>query len=272
MIKKWFKSGDPWIWLNAAAVSASLIIVIGLLGLIAVKGLSHFWPKSVMQAQYVQSSANTTAKPASIRIIGEVHNDEEVSLEHLRGIGVNLDVDTLSVTRILFKTGNRDVSGADFKWMLQPYLKNEQYPEEIIVLERREWGNFYGYLKSVKSNGNTIVLADGAWLELDKRLERAELIYDQIKDIEKGDIGSINYKMEKIRLTKRRLEIDKEDTKENLAKLDIQQQELEKTYAVLEKDLAKLYKQFNRDSITAEAMNGKIIEIPVAMIHFCVSF
>jgi len=46
MIKKWFKTGDPWIWLNAAAVSASLIIVIGLLLLIAVQGLSHFWPKA----------------------------------------------------------------------------------------------------------------------------------------------------------------------------------------------------------------------------------
>ena len=57
MIKKWFKTGDPWVWLNAAAVSASLIIVIGLLLLIAIQGLSHFWPKAVMQAQYIQAGA-----------------------------------------------------------------------------------------------------------------------------------------------------------------------------------------------------------------------
>ena len=30
-MRNWFKSGEPWVWLNAAAVSASLIVVIGLL-------------------------------------------------------------------------------------------------------------------------------------------------------------------------------------------------------------------------------------------------
>ncbi|MDH5601780.1 MAG: phosphate ABC transporter, permease protein PstA, partial [Gammaproteobacteria bacterium] len=232
MIKKWFKTGDPWIWLNAAAVSASLIIVLGLLALIAVKGLSHFWPKAVMQAQYVQADS-TTEKPSSIKIIGEVHNHEEVSVENLKAIGINMDVNELSVTRLLLKTGNREVSGADFKWMLQPYLQDESYPEDIIVLERREWGNFYGYLKSVKSDGDTVAEADTAWQELEKRLQRAELIYKQIRDIEKGDIGSVNYKMEQIRLNKRRLELDKEDTKENLARLALEQQQLEKNYTVL---------------------------------------
>ena len=26
----WFRSGEPWVWLNAAAVAASLLLVIGL--------------------------------------------------------------------------------------------------------------------------------------------------------------------------------------------------------------------------------------------------
>lgn len=262
MMKKWFKSGVPWIWLNAAAVSASLIIVLGLLVLIAINGLSHFWPKTVMQAHYIQSAENS----ASIRIIGEVHNDEEVTLEALKAIGVNLKSDELTATRLLLKTGNRDVSGADFKWMLQPYLKDESYPENIIVLERLEWGNFYGYLKSVKSNGEIVTTDDNAWPELLQRLDRAELIYKQIREIEKGDIGSINYKMEQLRLNKRRLEIDKKDTPENLKELQVKHQALEKEYAVLEKDLSKLYRQIKRDSITAETMSGKVIEIPISKI------
>ena len=265
MMKKWFKSGDPWIWLNAAAVSASLIIVLGLLALIAIKGLSHFWPKPVMQAQYVQANASDSS-PASIRIIGELHNDEEVSLEVLKGMGVHLEADGLTATRLLLKTGNREVSGADFKWMLQTYLKDIQYPKDILVLERLEWGNFYGYLKSVKSNKDTVALEDTAWQELEKRLDRAEDIYDQIRKIEKDDIGSINYKMEKIRLNKRRLEIDKEDTPENLQQLDLERTALEKSYAVLESELTKLYTKIKRDSITAETMSGKIIEVPIYQI------
>ena len=264
MIKKWFKSGDPWIWLNAAAVSASLIIVIGLLLLIAVQGLSHFWPKAVMQAQYIEESESTN--PASIRIIGEIHNDEEVSIEQLKAIGINLKTDKETATRLLFKTGNRDVSGVDFKWMLQLYITEKEYPEEIIVLERREWGNFYGYLKSVNDKGKVIASGADAWEELEKRLQRTEELYQQIRDIEKGDIGSINYKMEKLRLAKRRLELDKEDTPENLAKLKATRTELDKEYALLEKDLAELYNQFNQGNITAETMSGKLIEIPFAKI------
>lgn len=266
MIKKWFKSGDPWIWLNAAAVSASLIIVLGLLALIAVKGLSHFWPKSVMQANYVSAQSTTASTPASMRIIGELHDDEEVTIEALKGMGVNIDVDSPTVTRLLLKTGNRDVSGADFKWMLEPYLKDKQYPENIIVLERREWGNFYGYLKSIKSNNTTVAHEDTAWQELQQRLQRAELIYKQIREIEKDDIGSINYGMEQLRLGKRRLELNKEDTPENLQQLIVEQKELEKEYSVLEKELVKLYTQIKRDSITAETMGGKIVEIPLSKI------
>jgi len=265
MMKKWFKSGDPWIWLNAAAVSASLIIVIGLLVLIAVNGLSHFWPKAVMQAQYLQANA-AEDNPASIRIIGELHNDEEVNIEQLNALGINLKTDSLTATRLLLKTGNRDISGADFKWMLQPYLTAQEYPKDIIVLERREWGNFYGYLKTVTNNDNVTVSGKNAWPELIKRLQHSEELYTQIRDIEKGDIGSINYSMEKLRLAKRRLELDEEDTAENLAKLADKRTQLDKGYAVLEKKLAKLYDEFNHGSITVESMSGKIIEIPLAKI------
>ncbi len=265
MIKKWFKTGDPWIWLNAAAVSASLIIVIGLLLLIAIQGLSHFWPKAVMQAQYIQANA-TDSKSASIRLIGEIHNDEEVSIEQLKAIGINIQTDKETVTRLLIKTGNRDVSGADFKWMLQPYLKEKEFPEDIIVLERREWGNFYGYLKTITNNGRVVASGADAWPELEKRLQRTEELYQQIRDIEKGDIGSINYNMEKLRLAKRRLELDNEDTAENLARLTTRREQLDEEYVVLAKTLEELYSQFNQGSISAETMSGKVIEIPLAKI------
>ena len=51
-VREYFKSGDAWVWLNAGAVAISLIMVAGILGLIAVRGLGHFWPADVMQAQY----------------------------------------------------------------------------------------------------------------------------------------------------------------------------------------------------------------------------
>ncbi|MEQ8803360.1 MAG: hypothetical protein RLP45_15080, partial [Haliea sp.] len=47
-VKSWLRSGEPLIWLNGAAVSISVIAVVGLLLLLAVRGLSHFWPADVL--------------------------------------------------------------------------------------------------------------------------------------------------------------------------------------------------------------------------------
>ena len=48
-MNNWFKSGSPWVWLSAGGVSISLISVIGLLWLIASRGLSYFWPADIYQ-------------------------------------------------------------------------------------------------------------------------------------------------------------------------------------------------------------------------------
>ena len=54
------------------------------------------------------------------------------------------------------KTGNRDVTGADFRWIQERNIQSSRYPADIMVVERREWGNFYGQLVAVKESGNII--------------------------------------------------------------------------------------------------------------------
>ena len=54
--QRWFASGEPWIWLNAAAVGISVTAVVGILLLLAVKGLAHFWPSDIALIQYETES------------------------------------------------------------------------------------------------------------------------------------------------------------------------------------------------------------------------
>ena len=51
----WFRSGEPWIWFNAAAVGISIFAVVGILLLIAARGFAHFWPSSVALLDYRDS-------------------------------------------------------------------------------------------------------------------------------------------------------------------------------------------------------------------------
>ena len=62
-LRFWFKSGSPWIWLNAGAVSVSMSIVIGLLLLIALRGFGHFWPGDVTAFTF-DYFANSRVLPA----------------------------------------------------------------------------------------------------------------------------------------------------------------------------------------------------------------
>ncbi|MCE7766595.1 phosphate ABC transporter, permease protein PstA, partial [Pseudomonas putida] len=72
----------------------------------------------------------------------------------------------------------------------------------------REWGNFYGYLVSVKENGKVVAEGQAAWSELQNRLKRADKLAGELQRLEKKDIGAINYGLERLRLQTRKLELD----------------------------------------------------------------
>ncbi|MRI31496.1 phosphate ABC transporter, permease protein PstA [Endozoicomonas sp. OPT23] len=253
-VKAWYKSGSPWVWLNAGAVAICVILVVGLLSLIAARGLGHFWPGQILVADY--------ALPGQISrvVAGEIADVEEVSATRLQSAGIPTPEGKEFLERNLLKVGNRDVTGSDFAWVLDTWLENRSYPENIMALERREWGNFYGYLKTIKQNGNIVVEGDSAWPEFQKRLQRALNIYEDIYDIEKHDIGAINSKLERLRLEQRGLELSGNDTPAKLADIEAQRKVFNAEYKVLENKLGDLYVEFNRDSFVAETIEGSQIE------------
>jgi len=258
MIGKWFKSGDPWIWLTASAVSLSLIIVVGLLMLIAVRGMGHFWPGEVVHYQY------TVPGQEPIAVVGEIQEEESVSAENLRALGFSLPQGLVHIQRLLLKTGNRDLLGTDFRWQIHPYISDMRYPQDIVTIERREWGNFYGVPVKILEAGAVVVEDAGLWPELELRLQRALDLFDKIREIEKDDIGAINYQMEKLRLRQRALELDKALTPTAEAELAADRTRLDERFKKLQQELAALNQQINRDVLVAEIMDGRQVEIPMA--------
>lgn len=261
-VKKWFTSGSPWVWLSASAVTASLIMVVGLLVLIAVRGMAYFWPADVYQFEYREGN-NTVST-----VIGEIYDSEIVSAARIKDGGYSLpsDYHSQEVERYLIKTGNRDVVGLDFRLIVKPNIVSTQTPKDIMVLERREWGNYYGFLDSVKENGKVVVTGDNAMDELEARLDRALQLYDEIHHIETKEIGAINYGLEKLRLKQRAYELDNDLTPEQQAELDAERAELNKQYNDLIGNLENLYKEIGRDSIMATSMGGAVSEIHLSKI------
>jgi phosphate transport system permease protein len=260
-LKAWFRSGSPWVWMNAGAVTASIVMVAALIILIAVRGLGHFWAKPIFEAEYVESDGSTTL------LIGEIHDSEIVPAERLREAGEQVEQGVDSLRRFLVKTGNRDTGGLDFRWALETRLQNMRYPEQLVALERYEWGNFYGYLKSVKQDGKLVAEGELAWDALQQSLERADNLHAQIKKIERNAIGAVNYKLERLRLAERRLELDKvEPGSSKYLSIAEDRAVLQREYEGLGNSLNELFVQIKRDSITAEVMDGRVVEIPLAQL------
>lgn len=257
-LKTWFRKGDPWVWMNAGALSISLVMVVGILLLVAVRGLSHFWPHPVVEGIYTQEDGS------QIKIIGEVTDEEWVSVSRLRDAGVQIETDERVLKRILVKTGNRDVTGLDFRWLIGERLQNRATPENIIVIERREWGDFYGYLQAVKEDGQVVAQSEQADAAFKKSLDRALALHREIKGIERGAIGSINYELEQLRLEEKRLQRQGELDDAARLQLDAEKAALQAEYDLLYQQLQDLNEQIRRDSIVAVTMGGVEKEIKLA--------
>ena len=262
-LKAWFASGSPWVWMNAGAVSIAVIMTLGLLAVIAVRGLGHFWPSDVLEARY-----RVPGQEAKV-LIGEEVQVEEVPRERLRGAGLPVPAEGPEfMTRELLKLGNRDLYGSDFSWVIGDWLAERRWPQELVTLERREWGNFYGYLVSVKQDGQVVAQGAAAMPELQQRLQRVEGLYDQLYQLEKKDIGGINHELERLRLKERRLQLHGELDATAQADLAAARAELQGRYREYEDRLGELRQQFNRDSVVMREAGGRETEISLGkLVH-----
>lgn len=260
-MNNWFKSGAPWIWMTAGAVALSLVMVFAVLWLTAFRGLGHFWPKPVAEMQFVEKDGKR------IRLVGEIAEEQEVAVRRLVESGYRIEGTDVFTTRLLLKLGNRDVYGFDFRWYPRSLMGDITFPKDIITVERREWGNFYGYPKAVKENGRVIAEgAEAAWPALVERFERANRLFNEAHRIEKKDIGHINYKIEQLRLRERGLELANQLTDAGRSDIERERAHWKDEFGKLQERLAQLRNNLDRDVLVAEVMDGKLVEVPLAKI------
>lgn len=259
----WFRSGEPYIWLNAAAVSISLIAVVGLIALLAVRGFGHFWPSDVAVTQY--------GVPGNYRVLmGELVEQIEVSGEQLREAGFSLQGDQVFYSRSLYKQGNREIGGNDFVWVVDQQLQDMTFPQDAVIVERLEWGNFYGFLRALSVDGNEFSLSNSnateLWLLFEKQIKRVVEVRADIHRLERKDIGAINYQMERLRRQESLLRIEENWNPQKQTEFALAREELNTQYKVLQKQLEQLYLSVANISYTVQTSDGSEVTMPVAKV------
>lgn len=158
-----WKRGEAQVWVTGAALSITLILTMTLIGVVMVNGLGFFWPSD---------TALVTLKDGE-KLLGEITDHESSPGEHEE--------------RRQFKVGNRDLYGQDFRWIDEKDIAAINYPKDAVVLERRENGNFYGFLKALNIDGLAVKQASSPWdtflaarKSLDKVLKKTEELQKRI--------------------------------------------------------------------------------------------
>jgi phosphate transport system permease protein len=221
-MKEWFNKGEHWIWLSSAMVSISVVLVFGLLAMITYKGSVHFWPHSVKEIQVQQGDQVET-------VIGEIRDDK------IKEVFVAKGESPREIPQYLLRVGNRDVYGIDFRWISDEHIlggedKFEKLAEDVIVIERYEYGNVYGHIKSVEVNGKTVDQPEAALQQLHTQVEQGNELHGQIKQIEKFDIGAINYAIEQLRLEEKLLRANNEFSSQEEQRLNNERAQLQSEF------------------------------------------
>lgn len=244
--------GRSMTWLCGGALALNLLLVIGLLGLLLVNGGAYFWQRDLVRVTLDDGR----------RLLGEVHEREAVR-------GSEVTDPTEVPTRLQLKVGNRDLTGFDFLWIEDASIESTETPGAAMMLERLEWGNFYGFPRQLRAGEEVLARGDELLPAL-RRIHREKVeLREEMRDLEKGAIGDVNYRMEQMRLAERKVELDDPPAAERerrLAEIARKTEPLQAEYDELAARLFELRDVLTHETLVMAAADGTEKAIPVGSI------
>ena len=229
-MKKLFSTGEIFIWFTGFGLGITVIMIAGLMFLILIKGSDYYYPSKLAQ---VTTNDGTN-------YLGQIVREEKIPKTNLPDSLKEKDLE-----RYNLKIANRDIYGLDFKWIEEPQINNIEYPENAVVIERMEYGNFNGYLIQLEKNDEVISVKDSDFeKKLDEYIDLSEDYRSKIKNLEVGEVGKINYKIEQKNLAIKKIEYQNE---KNLNSFKDEIDELQNEIGLLQEDYHKI--TFKIDSL-----------------------
>ncbi|MEJ3626238.1 phosphate ABC transporter permease PstA [Vibrio vulnificus] len=262
---KWIRSGAPWIWLTGGAVSISLLSVLALLLLIGWKGLNYFWPAPVYQWTIVKTSPQLSPQTSvGSLVIGQVYQRNQVDSSQLPPSLQAIVQDEQEAVRLKIKVANRGLYPSEFISVLESQLSEPTTPEEIVVLERSSGGDFYGRYLAFR-DGDTQT-SENIFPLLQDKLEYAERLREEIALVVEQNIKPLSWKLEQLRLDKRRKELNGTLSAEYLQQYQAEREHYEQELANYDQQLDGLRLQLTGYTLLVEEMSGNVVSIPLSEI------
>jgi len=204
-----FAHGEPMVWLTGGALALALVMILGLLTLVLSRGLPTFWPGEVVQVTTVDGStfAGEIAASDEFRPSEDVLNALPTESAP-RARQFLAEHDGVSERRML-RTGNFEQTGTHFRWVSDFEIAEESRPEWMLVIERLEWGRYFGVPKALEFDGDvTSGSPEQVWKVFVEKHEAARAEWLERRSIETHDIGRVAKSKDDARLDVRAAELE----------------------------------------------------------------
>ncbi|MSN25960.1 MAG: phosphate ABC transporter permease PstA [Geobacter sp.] len=239
-MKKFWKTGEPYVLVTGSALAIVLVMTLSLIGVVVFNGFSYYWPKELVRFELKDGSA----------ALGQIMQREKNP--------ANGD------QRLQLKVGNRDLLGQDFRWIDDKEIATRTRPADAMLLERREHGNFFGFLKGVTAEGLDVPVAATP----DQKLAVAmKLVAGKNKGTLKikEQMSDLNGRAERIRLKLLNLEYrGKEKNSAAIAELTAEREKAMDEFNALNEQLAAAQSDITR--ITGQFVDVSGVSKDIALI------
>lgn len=261
MSKKDFLSGDikpageSWVWFTSMGLAVGLTMIVFLLGMIVYNGLEVFWPKPV---SLLELKAGSTAGINEAAVFGgEIVKNQEKPVKVLGPDGIPLPAER----EYQLFVGNKDAYGFSYKYIDYAQIERITKPADVMVAERLEYGNAVFTPKELRLEDGTIMPASSSgFLDTFERLiDVGNARRDEIRKIERDQIGDINRQLERIRLQRRALDGTTDLTpaeQARVADFDARVARLQADYEVLATRARELRAQQSVNQVVYTTLDG----------------
>jgi len=244
--------GDSMTSLCSGALALNLLLVVALLAILVVNGMGYFWQHDLVEIELDDRT----------RLLGEIHDREEIP----RGLAGTAE--ETAEYRIRMKLGNRDLTGFDFLWVDEARIVARDQPADAVLLERLEYGNFYGYMVEVRRGDELLASgSDEVWEAFGPLHDRTLEQRKAIRRLERREIGDVNFRLERLRLAERRLStagLSESERSSREAEIQEQVRLAESEYEALTRTLFDMREEWESESLVMRAADGSTQAFPVA--------
>lgn len=152
-MRQWWQQGSPWVWLSASALLLCLGLFMALLGLIAVKGMQHFWPAPLVQFQLSEQDT-----PQLGRLVRQISDRSEAAT---KGLWLLDRGDALS------KESAESTASSGRYLLLEAQQLLPERPSNAVLVQLHDGRTLYGTMLDAAEVWQSQEQAEtGLWLEL----------------------------------------------------------------------------------------------------------